>query len=409
LVQGTLTWQAVLDHILGPYLRKPLPRQPAWLRNILRLGVYQIRYLDRVPDYAAVSQSVSIARSRGGKRTAGFVNAVLRGVAADRRPAVLPDPIQDPEESFALETSHPAWLVRRWRLAFGATNCKRLCDYNNDPPPLTIRANALRTTAHGLQKALLGDGIQARTTPLIENYLRVVEANSLFRTQAYTDGLFSVHGPGAGLVVRLLDPRPGDTLLDICSAPGGKCSASAERMGDRGTILALDIHTGRLRTLRESLDRLGLKAVRPVAADGRWPPTSLLFDRVLLDVPCSSLGVLSRHPELKWRRQETDLDQLAAMQQELLSAAAEVVAPGGAIVYSTCSMEPEENETVVETFLSHRNDFEIEPARAYLTEGVRGPYLQILPHEHGCDAAFAARLRRRDISSVEGERTADDT
>ena len=401
LVRGALAWQGALDYLLRPYLKQPLSELPPQVRNLLRLGAYQLRYLDRVPAYAAVSEAVDLARRLKGNGVARLVNAVLRGVSEDRRPARSPDPQADPEGALSISTSHPRWMVRRWMRRFGPEDARKLCETNNARPLLTLRTNRLRTTPEALQAGLAAEGIEAGISPLIGGYLTVPEVGPLFRTDAFRRGLFSVQGQGTGLVVQLLDPQPGESILDLCSAPGGKAAAAAERMGGRGLILALDLRPGRLRTLRENLRRLGLEGVRTAAADGRFPPTRASFHRVLVDAPCSSLGVLPRRPEIRWRRKESDLHALSALQRRLLNAAADRVRPGGILVYSTCSLEPEENEKVVEAFLSRRKDFHLEPASGFLPPTLSGPYLQTLPHRHGCDGAFAARLRRTDLFSEE--------
>ena len=397
LVRGTLVWQGALDHLLRPYLRHPLSRLPPQVRNLLRLGAYQLCYLDRVPAYATVSEAVDLARRVSGEGIARLVNAVLRGISEGRRPAPGPDAQADPVGALALSTSHPRWMVRRWVRRFGLEEARKLCEANNARPLLSLRANRLRTTPEALRAGLAAEGVEAEFSPLIGGYLTVLEVGPLFRTDAFRKGLFSVQGQGAGLVVRLLDPQPGERVLDLCSAPGGKATAAAERMGGRGLVLALDRHTGRLRTLCQNLRRLGVEGVCAAAADGRCPPTQAAFHRVLVDAPCSALGVLSRRAEVRWRRQESDLHALAVLQGQLLSAAAERVRAGGVLVYSTCSLEPEENEGVVEAFLSRRRDFQIEPAPDFLDAALAGPYLLALPHRHGCDGAFAARLRRVDL------------
>ncbi len=394
MVQGTLTWRDAIDHLLGPYLSKPIRRQSPQLRNLLRLSVYQLRYLDRVPGYAAVSEAVDIAGRIGGSRASRFVNAVLRGISEDRRPARLPDPESEPAASMAIARSHPMWLIRRWGERYGWEGCAGLCDHNNRRQPITLRANRLRTSASDLADQLRREDVETERSRFLDGYLVVKSVGNLFQTRSHHDGLFSVQGVGAGLAVELLAPAPGEVILDVCAAPGGKASAAAERIGGKGGVVAMDLRPGRLRTLRESTRRLGLSNVWPVAADAACPPHSSRFQKVLVDAPCSSLGILSRHPELKWKRTEADIARLAALQLKLLDAASGYVAPGGLLVYSTCTTEVEENQGVVEAFLARRPEFCLASAGDVLENGVRGPFLDIRPHEDGVDGAFAARLRR---------------
>ena len=379
LVRGTLTYRARLDHILTPYLKKPLSRQHAKLRNLLRLGVYQLQYLDRVPSYAVVSESVILARHILGEPVAKLVNAVLRGVAENRKPVVFPNFDSDPVEYLAIATSHPRWLVARWIKRYGVDETRALCEFDNAQPPLTIRPNALRTTSDALREQLAFEGVG---TELAESgLLAVFQVGHLFQSRAYCDGLFSVQGAGAAMVVPLLDPQPGETVLDLCSAPGGKTTAMAERMKNRGFILATDLYPRRLEMLKKNTHRLGVTCVRPLAADARYLTVNRLFDRVLVDAPCSSLGILNHHPDLRWRK--CDIQDLAHLQRTLLDSAADYVRPGGVLVYSTCTLEPEENERVVEGFLSDHPGFHI-----------THPYLQLLPYQTGNDGVFAVRLKR---------------
>ena len=379
LVRGTLTFRTRLDHILTPYLRKPLSRQNAKLRNLLRLGVYQLQYLDRVPPYAVVSESVILARHILGEPIAKLVNAVLRGVSEDRKPVIFPDFDDDPVKYLAIAMSHPQWLVARWIKRYGVDETRALCEFNNAQPVLTIRPNALRTTPDALREQLAVEGIDAEF--VASDLLAISHVGHLFRSRAYCAGLFSVQGAGAAMVVPLLDPQPGEAILDLCSAPGGKTTAMAEQMKNRGFILATDIYPRRLEVLKKNTHRLGVTCVYPLAADARYLAVNRLFDRVLVDAPCSSLGILNHHPDLRWRK--CDIRGLARLQRTLLQRAADYVRPGGVLVYSTCTLEPEENERVIEGFLCDHPGFR-----------VTHPYLQLLPHQTGNDGVFAARLKR---------------
>ena len=386
LVLGTLTWRARLDFILIPYLKKPLHKQRPKLRNLLRLGVYQLQHLDRVPPYAIVSESVTLARKTLGAPTARMVNAILRGVSENRKPITFPDPNRDPIQHLAITTSHPKWLITRWINRYGIDKTRALCNTNNTHPILTIRSNALKTTPDILREQLATEGIDAESAE--PNLLTIPNPGHLFQSNAYKNGLFIVQGPGAATVIPLLDPQPGETILDMCSAPGGKTTAIAEHMKDRGFILATDLYPGRLKTLKQNIQRLNLNAIHPLAADARHLPFKTIFDRVLIDAPCSSLGILSHHPDLRWRRQEADIHDLTHLQRALLSQAANHVRPGGTLVYSTCTLEPEENEEIIETFLRNHPNFYTEQTSK------NHPHLSLLPHQTGNDAVFAARLHR---------------
>ncbi len=394
LVQGTLTWRGRLDVILQPYLGKPLAKQPPRLCNLLRLGVFQLQHLDRVPAYAVVSESVVIARQVLGNSLARLVNAVLRGVAENRKPAIFPDVKCDPVAHIAATASHPEWMIRRWITRYGFENTRKLCQANNTQAVLTIRPNGLKTTRDGLRERLLSDGIEAEDVPINPYVLAVPRPRELFRTQAFCDGLFSVQGPGAAWVIPLLDPQRGDQVLDVCSAPGGKTTAAAEWMHNEGRVVAVDLYAGRQKIVCQNLQRLGLHGIRVIVADVHHLPMCEKFDRVLVDAPCSALGILNHHPDVRWRRKETDLGELAVLQAAILKQSAQHVKPGGVLVYSTCTLEPEENEGVVTTFLADHRDFDVEPVSNFLPFG-EGAYLHLTPHTHGTDGVFAVRLRRR--------------
>jgi 16S rRNA (cytosine967-C5)-methyltransferase len=459
LVRGAVVWRGRIDHTLSRLLTRPLKDLPPPIRNLLRIGAYQVLFLDQVPAYAAVSESVRLARQHGHAGTAGLVNAVLRRVAdpSDVHSWRSADALageMDPVDRLALLWSHPAWMVRRWVDRLGLQETESLCQANNRIPPVTLRHNSLKGPLQALLDRLCAEGGRVRPHPLQEGFLVVSEGWGLFRTPLFEEGWAAVQDVSAGLAVLLLDPRPGETVLDLCAAPGGKTGFIAERMEDRGRVVALDRHAGRLRRLTENARRLGLRSVETAVLDASAPDAGDElstrygeFDRALVDAPCSGLGVLARRPDIRWRRDPSDLPELARAQLQLLSRGAASLRRGGVLVYSTCTTEPEENEGVVEAFLAAHPEFEVEPARDYLnyssagvspatagvngsaaaspatagvngsagvspataevadlnnssagvspaTAGVADRYVQTWPHRHPCDGSFAARLRR---------------
>lgn len=383
IVLGTLTWRALIDHHLDAYLRRPLSHLKRPVRNLLRSGAYQILYLDRVPAYAVVSECVTLAR-RHGKGVSGLVNAVLRGLAEGRKTVALPD-AANPAHRIAVEHSHPEWLVRRWLDRWGPDRTAAVCEAGNVRPPVTIRANTGRISRSALARSLESEGIATDPVPELTDSLRIPKPAGLFSTNTFGRGEFFVQGPGAARVSALLDPRSGDRMLDVCAAPGGKALAAATHPGV--TVVASDLSPARLRTAAENRDRLRLP-IQLLAADARALPFSATFDHVLVDAPCTGLGTLARHPEIRWHRGPDDITRMAAIQAAILDSAARAVSPGGVLLYTTCTTEPEENEQVVENFLSAH------PAFGKDTEGLSDPVLTILPDPDGTDGAFGARLRR---------------
>ena len=381
LVLGVIRWRAPLDWLIEQ--KTDGRRQPPAARLVLRLGLYQLFWLDRVPAHAAVDTAVQLARRLDLGRAAGFINAVLR--ACQRERDALRDALQrlktdDP----ALGHSHPAWLVRRWIARWGADAAGRLLAWNNQPAPIHGRANTLRADAAVLTARWRDEGVEHEPLefPWTESVpiFRLQPPGSIADLPSFRDGLFYVQDASTLLAVHLLNPQPGEEVLDLCAAPGGKATLIAQRIGGEGTVIACDAQPRRLERLRENLARLGANCVeaRPVAALGGQQ----MFDRVLADVPCSNTGVLRRRVDRRWRLRAEDLPPLVRQQADLLARAARCVRRGGVLVYSTCSLETEENVEVVAAFLQKHRAFELETARA------------LTPFADGVDGAYVARMRR---------------
>ena len=388
LVLGVVRWQKRLDWIIATCCARPVAQLAPWARHILRLGTYQLFWLDRVPQSAAVHTSVELAKHLTHQGIASLVNAVLRNLLRQRAPVCYPDPRQTPTRYLAVYHSHPEWLVERWVGRWGREIAERVLVANNQPAELNIYLNRLRPC-----RALVAelDLVPVGSRP---GFYRAVNGAALFASRAYQQGQFQVQDPNAGLAVALLDPQPGERLLDLCSAPGGKAVQAAIAMADRGWVVATDISLPRLKRVRENAQRLRLHAIRPVARDGTTPGCGV-FDRVLADVPCSATGVLGRRPDARWRRQPAELATLTARQQVLIQRAYEHLRPGGVLVYSTCSLEEEENEAIVERFLNQTPTARLERADAHFpAQPYADRYVLTIPGQHAGDGSFAARIRK---------------
>jgi 16S rRNA (cytosine967-C5)-methyltransferase len=396
LVQGTLRHRGFLDHQIGAFARG-FDALPAPIRAALRIGAFQILVLTRIPESAAVDESVELAKRYGHPGTAGLVNAVLRRLArGDRAP--LPDPSRDPAEHLAIRTSHPRWLVERWLRRYGDDEAGRLLDADNAETRVSVRPNLHRIHPKEFLAALLADGHEAAPGPNGGPVWVLPHGFVASRSRLFREGLLSLQDEAEASIVPILDPKPGERVLDLCAAPGGKGSQIAERVAPGGMVLALERHPSRARALRENLvHRLRLPRVFVVCADGRFPPLIAGFDRVLVDAPCSGLGVLRRRADARWRKEESSIVAGAALQRELIEAGGARTRPGGVLVYSVCSLEPEETDEIVEPFLRSHPEFTREDARPFLPAGFRGnePVLRAFPHRHGTDGVYAARLRRR--------------
>jgi 16S rRNA (cytosine967-C5)-methyltransferase len=396
LVYGTLRWQRYLDWVLAPHSRRPLGTLDTRVLVLLRMAAYQIAFLARVPPFAAVHDAVTLAGAAPG--VAGFVNAVLRSFARRGARERDPAPPADPVEALALRCSFPTWLAGRWVERFGADEARALMLALNARPPLAIRANTLRLSREALAVRLVREeGRSPRAAPHAPDGLLVEHGGgSPAAWRAFADGSCAMQDEASMLVTRLTGAAPGDTVADVCAAPGTKTTHLAQLMGNRGRILAFDRDGERLARVRESAARLGIAIVetRAGTVEALAPEHAGSCDVVLVDAPCSNLGVLRRHPEVKWRRQPADLAASAASQRAILQAAAAMVKPGGRLVYATCSLEPEENEAVVGALLAGPVAFAPEPGPFPIALDPAGT-LRCLPHRHDTDGFTAVRLRRR--------------
>jgi len=395
LILGTLRWQRYLDWILAPHSRRRLPALDPRVRVLLRLTAYQLAFLERVPAFAAVNDAVTLARGAPG--VAEYVNAVLRAFArrgaAEREPALPRDPL----EALATRCSFPTWLAARWLARYGAEEAEALMRALNARAPLTVRANTLRTTREALAARLReDDGLQPRVTPLAPEGLVVEGGGDPGRWRAFVEGLCVLQDEASMLVARLLEPAAGTTIADVCAAPGTKTTHLAQLMDNRGRVLAFDPQAARLARVGEQAARLGVTIAETAegSVETLAPRWAGACDGVLVDAPCSNLGVLRRNPEVKWRRQPADVATAGARQRGILAAAAGLVRPGGRLVYATCSLEPEENDDVARDFLAARPDFTVEPPAACPVAPDAAGFVRCLPHRHGTDGFTAIRFRR---------------
>lgn len=399
LVYGTLRNRARLDWVLNRFSAKPVDTTDVWTRNILRLAAYQMLFLDRVPVSAAVNTAVELSKEHGKKH--GYVNGLLRGL--DRKRSSISHPgNEDPVKRLAALYSHPAWLVRRWLARLGEKVAESLLAANNQPALLTIRTNTLKTTRAALKAALEAEGVQVKETAYSPVGLDITLSSQWIRTlQAYRDGWFMVQDQAAQLISLLLAPKPGDLVLDACAAPGGKATHLAELMQDQGAVIALELDASRLVKVRENSRRLNATVVSPAQGDAAAYSKGL-YDRILIDAPCSGLGVLRRHPDGRWNKAETTIREHAVVQKAILENCARLLKPGGALVYATCTTEPEENEEVIQAFLGGAgNGFSIDDPRPFLpapaaalvdTQG----FFHTFPQAPEMDGFFGARLVKKD-------------
>ena len=420
LTYGVLRRLATIDWRLEPVLDKPLPRLPVAVQMVLRLGAYQLLFLDRIPQSAAVNESVNLARAFAGtvgRDWSGFVNAVLRGLLR-HPPQPWPSMDHDPAQALAVRYSVPGWLSRRWVEHLGPATAEAACEGVSLAPPMTLRVNQLITTREALIEKFAQAGMTAKPTSVSPFGIVLEEGGPVPSLPGFQEGAFYVEDEAAQLIPPLLDPQPGDIVLDACAAPGGKSTHLAGLMQNKGIIYSVDRKGARLDLLRSNCRRLGVHIVVPIVGDIRQPrewvpmieaagPPSIKkarvgepsVDRILVDAPCSGLGVLRRHPEAKWRKDAQALPRHQARQCQILEAVAPCLRLGGVLVYSTCSTEPEENEDVIERFCRAHGEFQRESVVSWLPPAAQGfvtgqGALSTVGNRFSMDGFYAARLRK---------------
>lgn len=399
LFYGVLRQRSALDWRLAACSTRRWGQLAPPVQTVLRLGAYQLLFSDRIPPHAAVHESVALAKVMAGEGDVGFSNAVLRALDRRKSELVVPDLLDHPIDHLTAEYSHPVWLVRRWLKRFGLQRTLAFCRSNNAIPPTTLRVNSLRVTRERLIEVLAKEGVSTQPC-LVSPQGLVLKTGTPASPRAFAQGWYYVQDEAAQLVALAVAPQPGERILDACAAPGGKSLHMAELMGDRGEIVAVDASAERLALVEENCRRLGVKSVRTIAADLSHPAEAKAlgrFDRIVVDAPCTGLGVLRRHPEAKWHKTEALIVRFGAKQRAILDAVGPLLKPGGVLVYSTCSTEREENEERVEAFLRTHAGWMVEDLRGVLPAAAASlitpqGYLSTLGNPFDMDYFFAARL-----------------
>jgi len=394
---GVLRWRGKLDWILQQLFVGKWEKSPRSVKNILFVGLYQLMFLDRIPAYAVINEAVTEAKQRIGKYWSGKINAILRNWVNGKSRVIFPDLAESPVDAVAVQYSHPRWLVQRWIKRWGVEQTVKLCQANNERPGVSLRVNCLKKTPTELYNLLANIEVEIKPSNDNPRFFQSDQISGLAELEAFQKGYFSIQDESAGLPCQLLNPQPGEVVVDLCSAPGGKTTYLAELTENRSTIVSVDKNYNRLLLLRENLHRLKLNAGRLVCCDGRHFSAQKV-DKVLVDAPCSGLGVLSKRADLRWKRSESTIKQLAELQLALLENAARLLHPCGVIVYSTCTIEPDENEKIVQQFLERHPDYNVESANKFVSEKFvnQQGYVYTYPHRHQMDGSFAARLKKNN-------------
>lgn len=395
---GTIQRKITLDYFLKPYIKNPRKTQ-SWVINLLRMSVYQMVYLDKIPDHAILFEAVEIAKKRGHKGITSMVNGVLRNI--QRNGVSSFDRIQDEKERLAIETSHPIWLVKRWIEQFGYEKAKDMCEMNLTAPLQTARVNVKKISRNELIPILREEGFDVEASEIVPEAIVCYQGN-LAHSESYKLGFLSIQDESSMLVAHALGASKNDVVLDTCAAPGGKTTHIAEGL-TTGQVYALDLHEHKIKLIQDQAHRLGLRNIKTKAEDSRNVQEIFNkegFDRILVDAPCSGLGVLRRKPDVKYTKTKDDISNLSTIQSQLLDAAAPLLKPGGRLIYSTCTVDREENDQVAASFLEHHPEFERdETLKERMPEAIV-PYieenmLQVFPQYFSSDGFFIASFRKK--------------
>ncbi|MFP4163935.1 MAG: 16S rRNA (cytosine(967)-C(5))-methyltransferase RsmB [Chitinispirillaceae bacterium] len=391
LVFGIVRNRTYIDYCINKFLTGE--KKLDTLRRILQIGVYQILFMDRVPDHAAVNESVKLAKqNRKSAGASGVVNAVLRNIIKNKHKITLPDSQKDLLERLSVEFSHPRWMIQRWLKNFGLAKTKKILSFNNQRPSIFLRRRI-----RNISRQQFESDVRTICEPAggyLNLFYKMKKPLDPENIRLLQHGYCTVQAPSSGWVVALMDVKKSDHILDICSAPGGKTTLMAEIAGDTGTVVACDFKLARLQKVVQTTQLMNLGNVYSLVCDGANPPFTGHFDKLLLDAPCSGTGVLNRHPDGRWVRTPEDIGQILQVQRKLLSSAADLIGPDGILVYSTCSLEPEENEKQIEWFLKEHPQFRVDqspeviPGKFIDNDG----FLRITPFEHNMDGMFGVRL-----------------
>lgn len=402
ICHGVLRWLRRLDWFLNGFYRGQYEKCTTEVKNALRIAVYQILFLDKIPDYAAVNEAVEFVKKFSTQKHADIVNGLLRNIIRAKNELVLPTREIDEVKYLGILQSHPNWMVKRWIQRFGFEEAEKLVEANNKRPILTLRINKLKISKDEFIERFSEKSFSYRFCRYIDCFVTLRLMSKIYLDEDFQLGYFAIQDESAGLPSILLAPRETDVILDMCAAPGGKSTHLSQLMNNKGRIIAVDKYETKINSMKENVQRLGINNIEFVLDDSLELKSDLInsmkFDKILLDAPCSGLGVLSKKPDIRWKREPEDIIELSKMQIRMLNNAAKYLKPDGAIVYSTCTIEPEENAEVVKSFLQSHTNFTLDNAAKYIQRDLVNMegFIETFPHRHNIDGSFAARLVKKN-------------
>lgn len=403
LVYGTIKRKLTLDWVIGKFSSIKLSKISPWIINILRMGTYQLLFTDKIPETAACNESVKLAKRYGHSASSGFVNAILRNIAKNKSNIKYPEKDKDILKFLSVKYSYPEWIIKKWIDSYGESFTEELLISNNETPELSIRVNTNKISRDDLIEELHKSGYDTIKGKYINESLIIKNPDSIANMESYKKGFFQVQDESSMLVAKVLDPKPGELVIDVCSAPGGKATHIAELMKNKGMVIARDIHEHKIKLIESASKRLGLENIRTELFDATTVDKSYIHkaDRVLVDAPCTGLGIIRRKPDIKWERSTYDAENIIELQKKILHASSTYVKTGGTLVYSTCTINHDENEKVVMSFINENKFFKLEDISEYLPENLhkdeaKKGYMQLFPNVDRIDGFFIARLIRKE-------------
>lgn len=397
IVYGVLENRIYLEWVVSQYSKLKISKISPAVLTIIKMGLYQILKMDKVPDSAAVNECVKLSKKHANRGAQGFINGLLRNVARDKENIELPDRKKDFTKHISVKYSYPEWIIEDWSAMYGESFTEELCEANSKKPSLNIRVNTLVIDRDTLMERLSESGRECRAAEYGKDIVVVLNPDRLMDTEEYRSGLFTVQDESSSLVAQIMNPESGATVVDVCSAPGGKTTHMAQIMKNKGRIIARDVHEHKLELIESNARRLGIDIIETSLADAAERDESLVdkADYCLVDAPCSGLGLVRKKPEIKYNKSRSDLESLSKLQSEILEASSGYVKKGGTLVYSTCTLNVKENIEVVKDFLDKHPEFKLEPFEVELPleESKRG-YIELYPNVHGTDGFFISKMIR---------------
>lgn len=401
LVYGTIKWKHTIDYIIQQYTKVKFSKISPWILNIIRIGTYQLFYMTKVPDTAACNESVKLSKKYGHQASSKFVNGILRNISRNKDNIQYPSKDKEPVKYLSIKYSYPEWLITRWVKNLGYEFTESFINKSNEVPETTLRVNDLKTNKEELKNELKLLNIETEDGLYLDDAIVIRRASSIVSLEPFKKGFFQIQDESSMLAVKVLEPKSNELVIDVCSAPGGKATYIAQLMKNKGKVIARDVHPHKIKLIQEAANRLGLDIIETEEFDATLVDEKYMgrADKVLVDAPCSGYGIIRKKPDIKWKKEESTNNDLKKLQLKILSNASKYVKLGGNIVYSTCTIEKEENEEIVMKFLNQHKEFELIDIsemlpKALLKESAKKGYVQLYPNIDNIDGFFIAKMVR---------------